>query len=183
MLNKVIFMICVAMTTSQFIEQTQKVYLPNVTSLLFHRGHYTFYSYNKAGTNQVPQLTCYPGNNLTKTDCNKYGPYVVRCHNKGINDDLNIIWECEGNTGDYFKFGNIDIKCKGYYGSNNPYVLEGSCSLNYKLELTSKGEEWVIQQNINNRWNIFAFIIAAIGFIMLVIEIDRGERARNRNNR
>ena len=78
---------------------------------------------------------------------------------------------------------DIDIRCEGYYGPNNPYVLNGSCCLNYSLELTSKGEEWMTQKNIDTKKGIFFFIFAMIGLLMIIYEIDRGERARYKSQK
>jgi len=38
------------------------------------------------------------------------------------------------------KFGNIEVSCEGYDHPDDPYVLRGSCGLEYTLEYTNQGK-------------------------------------------
>jgi hypothetical protein len=39
-----------------------------------------------------------------------------------------------------FRFGQVEVICEGYDKPGDPNVLEGSCSLHYTLEYTSRGK-------------------------------------------
>jgi len=65
----------------------------------------------------------------------------MRCENAGSDyDENNIQWTCQADVPDYFKLGATDIICEGYASSDDPYVLSGSCGVEYRLLLTEKGE-------------------------------------------
>lgn len=66
----------------------------------------------------------------------------MRCENAGADyDDNNIQWTCKAEISDDFKLGSTDVRCEGYTGPKDPYVLKGSCGVEYRLVLTAKGEE------------------------------------------
>jgi hypothetical protein len=65
----------------------------------------------------------------------------MRCENAGSDyDENNIQWTCKADVPDYFKLGATDVICEGYSSSEDPYILTGSCGVEYRLLLTEKGE-------------------------------------------
>lgn len=40
-----------------------------------------------------------------------------------------------------YRFGRIEVTCEGYSHSSDPYILKGSCGLEYTLELTKEGRK------------------------------------------
>ncbi|CAB3996411.1 store-operated calcium entry-associated regulatory factor, partial [Paramuricea clavata] len=38
-----------------------------------------------------------------------------------------------------YRFGKIDVNCEGYDYPTDPYILRGSCGLEYTIELTDEG--------------------------------------------
>lgn len=38
-----------------------------------------------------------------------------------------------------YRFGRLDVTCEGYNHPSDPYILKGSCGLEYTLELTEEG--------------------------------------------
>jgi hypothetical protein len=65
----------------------------------------------------------------------------MRCENAGSDyDENNIQWTCKADVPDFFKLGASDVICEGYASSEDPYVLKGSCGVEYRLLLTEKGE-------------------------------------------
>ena len=38
-----------------------------------------------------------------------------------------------------YKFGRIEVSCEGFNHPDDPYILKGSCGLEYALELTEQG--------------------------------------------
>lgn len=45
-----------------------------------------------------------------------------------------------------YRFGKTDVSCEGYRDRHDPYVLKGSCGLEYTLEYTDQGKARVHQQ-------------------------------------
>ncbi|KAI9854540.1 MAG: hypothetical protein M1813_000953 [Trichoglossum hirsutum] len=66
----------------------------------------------------------------------------MRCKNQGSDyDDENIQWTCTASLPPEFKLGSTDVICEGYKSREDPYILKGSCGVEYRLLLTDKGEE------------------------------------------
>ncbi|KAI9766816.1 MAG: hypothetical protein M1840_006292 [Geoglossum simile] len=66
----------------------------------------------------------------------------MRCKNQGSDyDDENIQWTCAASLPPEFKLGSTDVICEGYDSPKDPYILKGSCGVEYRLLLTEKGEE------------------------------------------
>ncbi|KAI9796220.1 MAG: hypothetical protein M1835_004482 [Candelina submexicana] len=84
----------------------------------------------------VPQLKCVGGNGK-----GHYEVDVMRCKNQGSDyEDENVQWTCTASLPDEFKLGSTDVICEGYDSSEDPYVLKGSCGVEYRLMLTDLGE-------------------------------------------
>lgn len=84
----------------------------------------------------IPQLKCVGGNakGLYEVD-------VMRCKNSGSEYDAeDISWTCQASLPSEFKLGSTDVICEGYANADDPYVLKGSCGVEYRLSLTDKGE-------------------------------------------
>ena len=66
----------------------------------------------------------------------------MRCKNQGSDyDDDNVQWTCTAALPAEFKLGSTDVICEGYDSSSDPYILKGSCGVEYRLVLTDSGEE------------------------------------------
>jgi hypothetical protein len=110
-----------------------KIKLSNVQSLTLRSGLKT--SHRRVAA--VPQLKCIGGSakGLYEID-------VMRCKNSGSDySSEDIQWTCTASLPDEFKLGSTDVICEGYDSADDPYVLKGSCGVEYRLVLTSKGEE------------------------------------------
>lgn len=84
----------------------------------------------------VPQLKC-----LTPRICKHYEVDIMRCTNQGSDySPEDIQWSCTANMPEDFKLGSTDVICEGYSSADDPYVLKGSCGVEYRLALTDKGE-------------------------------------------
>ncbi|PGH02694.1 hypothetical protein AJ79_07573 [Helicocarpus griseus UAMH5409] len=87
----------------------------------------------------IPQLTCI---GPSKKICALYTPDVMRCTNQGHDyDPDDIQWTCTAQLPPEFKLGSTEVVCEGYRGAEDPWVLKGSCGVEYRLLLTEKGEE------------------------------------------
>lgn len=86
----------------------------------------------------VPQLTCVGSSEV----CRLYQIEVMQCKNQGADYDAeNIQWACSASLPEEFKLSGTEVMCEGYASSDDPYVLKGSCGVEYRLLLTDLGEK------------------------------------------
>ena len=105
--------------------------LRDVETLTLHRGKST----KARRVEGVQQLSCHDREGSAL--CNAYAPDVVQCVNKGTNDKQEVQWKCEAELDKNVRFGRMDVSCEGYHSAEDPYVLVGSCGLEYELERTT----------------------------------------------
>ena len=84
----------------------------------------------------LPQLACVGGSAK-----GLYNVDVMRCENAGSEYDAeDVQWTCRASLPADFKLGSTDVICEGYDDPDDPYVLKGSCGVEYRLILTDQGE-------------------------------------------
>ncbi|KAF2719854.1 hypothetical protein K431DRAFT_313807 [Polychaeton citri CBS 116435] len=107
--------------------------LSQVKTLTFKHGKLT----TARRVDPVPQMTCVGG-----AAAGLYNVDVMQCKNAGAEYDTeDIQWKCSASLPPEFKLGSTDVICEGYDSSDDPYVLKGSCGVEYRLVLTELGEE------------------------------------------
>ncbi|KAG6044159.1 hypothetical protein E4U39_003672 [Claviceps sp. Clav50 group G5] len=85
----------------------------------------------------IPQLKCTSSKEL----CNLYNVEVMRCTNQGSSyGGEDIEWSCSASLPEELKLGSTEVICEGYDSADDPYVLKGSCGVEYTLMLTSIGQ-------------------------------------------
>ena len=65
--------------------------------------------------------------------CSAFVPSVVQCYNRGT-DGQDIQWECKADMEMKYKFGQIQVTCEGFDYPEDPYILAGSCGLEYTID-------------------------------------------------
>jgi len=75
----------------------------------------------------IPQLIC------KGKPCNSFKPDVIRCVNLG-GEGTEVDWKCETDLPESLRLGRVQVSCEGWSGPGDPYVLKGSCSLEYRLQ-------------------------------------------------
>ncbi|KAH8176029.1 SOCE-associated regulatory factor of calcium homoeostasis domain-containing protein [Sarocladium implicatum] len=86
----------------------------------------------------IPQLKCVSNSRI----CALHEPEVLRCTNQGSSyGDEDIEWSCTASLPRELKLGSTEVICEGYKSSDDPYVLKGSCGVEYTLVLTDEGEQ------------------------------------------
>jgi len=143
---------------------TERQLLTDIKALTFNSNKKTTGRRSKP----IEQLNCVGGSAYGSS---QYYPSVVQCINVG-HDGFNVEWECKADLDDAVKFGSINVNCEGYDDPNDPYILKGSCSLEYNLEHTRKGatgqryfNDFSYDSNSGSGWGSF------ITFIILVFVI------------
>ncbi|KAG5448445.1 Store-operated calcium entry-associated regulatory factor [Clonorchis sinensis] len=151
-----------------------RVRLTDVSALTFQRGHYTA---ARRGIS-VPQLECVGG---TASRFSEYHPSTAQCYNKG-HDGRDVQWECKAELNKNVRLGRITVSCEGYSFPDDPYVLYGSCALQYELDFkdanrrtSSKDQKWYynFQSVIQPRWmnsNMSPYLVL-IGLLVLAFAI------------
>ncbi|KAF4460025.1 Transmembrane 66 [Fusarium albosuccineum] len=93
---------------------------------------------NHRRVSAIPQLRCVS----RKALCDLYDIDVMRCNNQGSSwGDEDIQWSCTASLSEELKLGGTDVICEGYAYPDDPYVLKGSCGVEYQVALTRKGEQ------------------------------------------
>jgi len=105
----------------------KKVKLKDVDVLTLYQGKMT----NGRRSSPIPQLQCRGGS----AGCSAFVPDVVQCYNRG-SDGLEIQWECKTEMPIEYKFGKVQVSCEGYDYPDDPYILAGSCGLEYTIDRT-----------------------------------------------
>ncbi|KAH7386846.1 hypothetical protein DE146DRAFT_621272 [Phaeosphaeria sp. MPI-PUGE-AT-0046c] len=119
--------------SAEALRSASKVKLSNVQSLTLRKDLKT--SHRRVSA--IPQLKCIGGSARGHYDID-----VMRCKNAGADyDENNIQWTCTASLPEEFKLGSTDVICEGYDSPDDPYILKGSCGVEYRLMLTEKGHE------------------------------------------
>ncbi|KAK7033176.1 OPT oligopeptide transporter protein-domain-containing protein [Favolaschia claudopus] len=96
--------------------------LAKISALTFYKDSFT----EARRTEPIPQLVC------VGKPCKLYQPEVVRCQSLG-GSGTDIEWKCEADLPSTLRFGRVEVGCEGYNRPGDPFVLRGSCSLEYRL--------------------------------------------------
>ncbi|KAI0377832.1 hypothetical protein F5Y04DRAFT_170288 [Hypomontagnella monticulosa] len=85
----------------------------------------------------IPQLRCVSSPSI----CRLHAIDVMRCVNQGSGyDSEDVQWSCSASLPPELKLGSTEVMCEGYASSEDPYILKGSCGVEYRLALTDVGE-------------------------------------------
>ncbi len=82
----------------------------------------------------IKQMTCVSGD-----ACRFFTPEVMNCANVGVDDGGEVQWKCQAQMEDFYRLGQTQVSCEGYTNPDDPYILTGSCGVEYTLHLTAKG--------------------------------------------
>jgi len=119
-----------------------KVLLRDVQVLTLKSGQMT----TGRRSSPVPQLKCVGGSAQ-----GHYNPQAVQCYNRGF-DGQDVQWECKADMDNLYRFGSVEVICEGYDYPDDPYILKGSCGLEYTLELTKEGQQRNNQGSSGGGW-------------------------------
>lgn len=109
---------------------SRAVMLNSVPNLVFKRGEFTA----SGGRNKpLPQLNC-----LSGSACNtEFEPSTVLCTNIGKDYATgDPAWKCTSEVVEGLRLGKTDVVCEGFRTRDDPWILRGSCALDYTLEGT-----------------------------------------------
>ncbi|KAF2639049.1 DUF1183-domain-containing protein [Massarina eburnea CBS 473.64] len=120
-------------TPATALRSDNKVKLSQVQSLTLRKGLQS--SHRRVSS--IPQLNCIGG-----SAASLYEIDIMRCQNAGSDyGPEDIQWTCSASLPPEFKLGSTDVICEGYDYPDDPYILKGSCGVEYRLVLTDRGHE------------------------------------------
>lgn len=102
-------------------------------------------------TSPVLQLRCVAPEDL----CSKYPISSAVCTHQGKDTRNQDIWKCEApNVSDMVKIqdGSWTVSCEGYSFPDDPYVLAGSCGIEYSLQLSSPSQYYDYEPVVVYDW-------------------------------
>nr|GAT46724.1 predicted protein [Mycena chlorophos] len=99
-----------------------RVELASIRALTFYKDSLT----EARRTSPIEQLTC------VGKPCKLFQPDVVRCESLG-GSKTDVDWKCTADLPDALRFGRVEVSCEGWSSPGDPYVLKGSCGLEYHL--------------------------------------------------
>jgi hypothetical protein len=103
------------------------VELKTIQSLIFRKGAMT----TGRRTSPVAQLACTGGGACGSG----YDPSVVHCSNIGVDYATgDPSWKCTAELENGLRLGTTDVVCEGFRDRDDPWILRGSCGLEYTLE-------------------------------------------------
>ncbi|KAI9014722.1 hypothetical protein BC832DRAFT_546241 [Gaertneriomyces semiglobifer] len=115
-------------TATQAASKHQKVLLRDVQTLTLYRGELT----TGRRLKPIPQIKCVGGD-----ACKDVVPEVIQCRQVGWNG-VDPQWECKTDLEEAWRLGKTDVACEGYSSPDDPYILAGSCGVEYSLYRTQK---------------------------------------------
>lgn len=120
-------------TAKQYSKSKDAVRLADVKALTFYKDKKTTGRRNSA----IPQMVVAGG-----AAAPYFTPDVIRCTNSGSSyDDADVEWTCKAQLPPEFKLGSTDVICEGYDSPRDPFILKGSCGIEYRLAWTKLGEK------------------------------------------
>lgn len=132
-LTSAIYAALLAASGAEALRSDSKIKLTKIQSLTLRKGLQT----SNRRVDAIPQLKCIGGSGRGLYDID-----VMRCKNSGSDyDENNVQWTCTASLPEEFKLGSTDVICEGYDYPEDPYILKGSCGVEYRLILTDKGKE------------------------------------------
>lgn len=142
-----------------------RILMRDVTALTFTKGKLS------AGRRAapVPQQLC------RGSACGRHQPDVVQCTQVGWDGDAQ--WKCTADLEGGLRFGEVEVTCEGYDFPEDPYILRGSCGLEYTLvgEANDGGHSYggyddaYYGKSSKGSWGSSIFLFVVLAFVAFAI--------------
>ncbi|KAK0394066.1 hypothetical protein QR680_000553 [Steinernema hermaphroditum] len=95
--------------------------------------------------------------------CDRFPPRSVQCYKRG-SDGIDVQWECKADIPKKYRFGQISVLCDGFDHPGDPYVLHGSCGLEYNLEYNDDYKSSDFSDSV-----LFCIVLMLFAFYVLCV--------------
>lgn len=113
-----------SVATFAVAQSPPRVHFTDIKALTFQKGAYS----TSRRLNPIPQLRCVGG------PCSEFPVSKIQCRNVGHDGQLPQ-WDCKAaDLSNQVQLNTHDVVCEGYERAGDPYVLHGSCGLEYSLK-------------------------------------------------
>lgn len=134
----------------------ERVLLKDVQVLTLRAGAFT--TGRRNSPNQ--QLLCQNCND----DAARKAVDTIQCRNVGF-DGRDVNWKCETELSKQYKLGRTEVSCEGFDSPEDPFILAGSCAVEYHLIQQQQQQP---QRQTPSRWNT-AHYDSEFNMILLVL--------------
>ena len=163
---------CILFVNCQ-LGQLDKIKLTEVQTITLYKENWT----TGRRSSRIPQLKCV--GNYYK--CQMYAPNVVQCYNRGY-DGFDTQWECKADLDKKVKFGIMKVSCEGYEFPNDPYILVGSCGLEYSLESVKTKNYYEYYNKDLYETNKLSNFLTLLIMIIVIIAVYKSCNKNRENN-
>lgn len=159
---KLLFVLCImGAGEATHPHHNTRVLIGDVQTLTLKSGEYTVGRRVAA----IPQLNCVGGNGRALAQRKGALPSVVQCQNQG-SDGKDAQWACATELDGAFRLGVTEVACEGYEYPDDPYILMGSCGLEFTIELTPDGHQQYNQTKLSSGPGV-AGIVFLVGLVLI----------------
>ncbi|KAI9653351.1 MAG: hypothetical protein M1831_006056 [Alyxoria varia] len=117
----------------EYTKEKDAVLLKDVKVLTLHNGRMT----TGRRVSSIPQVVAAGG-----PAASYFTPQTLRCTNVGQSyTEHDVEWTCTAMLPPEFKLGGTEVTCEGWDNDADPYILKGSCGVEYRLMFTEMGEK------------------------------------------
>ena len=138
----------------------KKVPIREVTSLLLHRGKMT----TGRRASPVPQLNCL-------SNCQD-APDTIYCSNAG-HDGEDVVWECKSDPAGAV-FRDLNVQCEGYDYPDDPYILKGSCGIEFRMAPPKSSSRYSTDDPEPNPIGALFVLMILISFVSCIMSDGDG---------
>jgi len=142
----------------------ERVLLKDVQVLTLRNGVFT----TGRRYSPIPQLVCQ--NCATNEERNLIDS--MQCLNVG-SDGRDVNWKCEAQLDKHrYKLGRTEVSCEGFASPDDPFILAGSCAVEYHLERVHKTEPRVVETITTTTTTIdHVAIVMVVVFVLFIIAL------------
>jgi len=146
---------------------SDRVKLTSIKSLTFYSGRMT----TARRSYPIAQVKCVGGN----AGCQARVDFI-QCYNLGTNYGLDVQWQCRANINRGYSIGRTDVNCEGYHYPMDPYILRGSCGVEYTVDLQKRSEikgvmDYGSQREIKREMDIGSGVVLLVFMVLIVAVI------------
>lgn len=178
--------IIVVISYGYTVNNNDKILLKDINTVLARKNEWTSGRRNSP----IPQLICVGGDAINESN----RVTSILCKNIGF-DGIDVTWECNSVLDNDIKLGTVDVFCEGYDYPDDPFILKGSCAVEYTLKYSNIYTNTIIKETTETKhydttkntkddtiFLFFLLILIILVFIVIISAKIFDESNPNTNN-